>query len=109
MLLYVLIENSLPVLMGFQVGVAHKQGNFIVGVQVLPQLPGEIVDVRGDADPFRLSLKGGNYGIAVADVGVEEMPQTGDGGVLIEEPGTCRALRGGGFQDGQLIATVPRL
>ena len=104
-----LVEDSLLIFPGFQIGVAHEQGDFVVGVQIFPQLPGEIVDVRGDADPFRLSLKGGNYGIAVADIGVEEMPQTGDSGVFIEEPGTCRSLRVGGFQDGQLIAAVPCL
>mgnify|MGYP000009598457 CR=1 FL=1 len=83
-----LVEDSLLIFPGFQIGVAHEQGDFVVGVQIFPQLPGEIVDVRGDADPFRLSLKGGNHGVAVADVGVEEMPQTGGGGFSVSFPKT---------------------
>ena len=97
--LLVLIDDLLLVLAGFQIGVADEQGNLVVFVQVLPQLGGEGVDIRGNGDPLRLALEGGNHGIAVADVGVQEVSQTGGGGIFVEEPGAVRSLGVGGFQN----------
>ena len=51
-----LIDNSLLKLAGFNVGIADKQRNLVVFVQVFPQLGGEGVDVGGDSDPYTENL-----------------------------------------------------
>ena len=43
-----LVDNSLLVLTGSQIGVADKQGDLVVLVQIGPQLVGEGLDVSRD-------------------------------------------------------------
>ena len=104
--LLMLIDNSLLERTGFDIGEADEQGDLIVLVQILPQHFGEAVDGAVDGDPLRLTLEGGDHGVAVADIGVQEMTQTGFCGVLPEETGTGIALRISRFQDGHLVAAV---
>ena len=85
--LLVLVDDSLLDFAGLQIGVTDKQRNLVVFVQVVPQLLGESIDVGGNFHTLRLTLEGGDDGIAVADVGVQEMAQTGGGGILPEIAG----------------------
>ena len=104
--LFVLVDDSLLNLAGSQVGVTNEQGNLVVLVQILPQLLGEGIDVSGDLHTLGLALEGGDHGIAVADIGVDEVTQTGGGRILVEETGAGIALGIGGLQDGHLVGAV---
>ena len=100
------IDDSLLDLAGGDVGVADEQGDLVVLVQVGPQHLGEGVDVSGDGHALGLALEGGDHGIAVADIGVQEVAQTGGGRILPEETGAGVALGIGGLQDGHLVGAV---
>ena len=50
-----LVDDSLLKLAGLQVGIADKQGDLVVFIQIGPQFLGEAVDVGGNADPLGLA------------------------------------------------------
>ena len=77
-----LVDDTLLHLAGSQVGVADEQGDLVVLIQVGPQLVGESINVSGDGNTLGLALEGRDHGVAVADVGVQEVTQTGGGGVF---------------------------
>ena len=101
-----LVDDALLVLAGSQVGVAHKERDLVVFVQVGPQLLGEGIDVGGDGNPLRLALEGGDHRIAVAVIGMQEVAQPGGGGILPEETGAGIALGIGSLQNGHLVGAV---
>jgi hypothetical protein len=88
----VLIENSLLILASFQIGITDKQRNLIVGIQVLPKHIGQLIDVITQCYPLRLTLESRNNRVAIAHIGVDEVAQTGNTGILIEETGTSAAF-----------------
>ena len=53
--LAVLVDDTLFLFAGSQIGVTDEQGDLVVLVQILPQLLGEGVDVGRNADSFRFS------------------------------------------------------
>ena len=104
--LYMLVQNPLLYLAGLQIGIANKQGNLIIGVQVLPQHSGESFHIIVHSHPLRLALESGDHGISVADISMEEMAQSGNGGIFPEESGAGAAFSIGSLQDGHLVAAV---
>ena len=101
-----LVEDSLLIFPGFQIGVAHEQGNFVVGVQVLPQAVGKIADGAGAGKAQRLTFKAGD-GVAVVLVGADEVALSGHGlGVIKEIALHAVAVAVGRLEDAHLVAAV---
>ena len=78
-----LVDDPLLHFTGSDIGIADEQGDLVVLVQVGPQLLGEGIDVGGDGHTLGLALEGGDHGVAVADIGVQEVAQAGSGGVRL--------------------------
>ena len=104
-----LIDNSLLVCAGSDIGVSNEQGNLIGFVEIVPQHIGEGVNVTFHCDPLRLALESGDHGIAVADIGVQEVTQAGLAGILPEITGATIAFGIGSLQNGHLVAAVTGL
>ena len=87
--------------------IADIQRNFILLVEVFPEIVGECVDVSWEwLDPLRLALEGGN-GAAVADIGVDKMAQAGQSRIAKGKAAARRSFGVGAFEDAHFIGEVP--
>ena len=90
---------------GLQIGEADEEGDLVLGVEIVPQLGGKGVDVAPDGHPLRLTLERGD-GVAVGDVGVQEMADAGQRGILKGLADAAGPLGIRGLQNGELVASV---
>ena len=86
------VHDPLLVLAGSQIGIANKQRNLNILVQVLPQHIGKAVDIAVNRNTLRLALEGRDHRIAIAHIGVDKVTQTGNCGIFIEETGAGRTF-----------------
>ena len=67
----VFVHNSCLVFAGFDVDVAHKQGNLIFFIQTFPNQLSKAVDISGNRNLLRLAGKA-RQRIAVMHIGVDK-------------------------------------
>jgi len=80
-----LVDDDLLCVAGLKVGITYEKGDLIVFVEACPKLVCKFVDGVGNGNSLRLSLEGGDHGIAVTHVGVEEVTETCGSGIFPEE------------------------
>ena len=68
-----LIDNSLLIFTGGQVGIANKQRNLVSFVEVFPKHIGKSINITFDSNTLGLALEGGDHGITIAHIGVDKM------------------------------------
>ena len=71
-LLRVLIYQSVLLFAGLEIDEADVQRDLVVLIESAPELICELVDIAAYSDSLRLPLEGGD-GIAVADIGMDEV------------------------------------
>ena len=89
--LAVLVDHAVLNFTGRKVDVADIKRNLIVLIEVFPDVVEELIDIVRDGDTFRLSLECRN-GVAVCDIGMDKMSESGNGLIDIGVAVADRAL-----------------